>query len=217
MSMSAGQLETLDRLLFALRDDELTDSQAAQLERLVLEHPQAMQRYLSAVNLAAGLRWMAEAESEEGEPDSGFGAREADFAASGFAPAAEFPPAAEAVGPPPSVFTLSPLPSPLSHPFVGGPVFSYMAAAVILGVMLLGAWAYKISHFDQFVGGQKTAPTIQRRELVFVGRITGMKDCRWTYPANRSLHGSSCPAWSEIHPGFRLDRNLLQQRRESHP
>ncbi|MBN1395759.1 MAG: hypothetical protein JW959_12120, partial [Pirellulales bacterium] len=41
------------------------------------------------------------------------------------------------VSAPPALF---PLPSPLSSSFVGGPVFSYMVASVVLCLMLLGAW-----------------------------------------------------------------------------
>ncbi len=80
MSLTAPQRETLDRLLFALRDDELTQPEAAQLEQLVLGDAEAMQHYLRVANLNVGLRWMTQ---EEGSGsgfriqvgDSGFGVR----------------------------------------------------------------------------------------------------------------------------------------------
>ena len=92
---------------------------------------------------------------------------------------------------------LSPPPSPFSSPFVGGPVFSYMAATLIVGMMLLGAWVYKVSHYRQIVGA--TSPTstedvVQNHpDLIFVGRVTGMKDCRWSDPRTATFPGSSVP------------------------
>ena len=88
---------------------------------------------------------------------SGFGVRDSGFGIgvqSDVGAAVELPhhPALESRSPspeprtPPFIPSLSPLPSPLSSPFVGGPVFSYMVATLILGVMLLGAWAYKVTH-----------------------------------------------------------------------
>ncbi|MBN1393880.1 MAG: hypothetical protein JW959_02530, partial [Pirellulales bacterium] len=38
------------------------------------------------------------------------------------------------------LLSLSPISSPLSPSFVGGPVFSYMVATVVLCLMLLGGW-----------------------------------------------------------------------------
>ncbi len=78
--------------------------------------------------------------------------------------------------------------------FVGGPVFSYMVATLILGVMLLGAWAYTITHYQQVVDNHSpSAPSGYGPELVFVGRITGMKDCRWADPDTQTYIGSSVP------------------------
>ncbi|MBN1393684.1 MAG: NPCBM/NEW2 domain-containing protein [Pirellulales bacterium] len=97
---------------------------------------------------------------------------------------------------------LSVLYYPLSANFIGGPVFSYMVASVVLCLMLLGAWAYKISHVrDQHYAADSrnstTSGPLDRRQLVFVGRITGMKDCRWADPNTHTYIGASAPLGRE--------------------
>ncbi len=73
--------------------------------------------------------------------------------------------------------SLSPLPSPLSPDFVGSPVFSYLTAAVILGMGLLGAWAYKITHHQHIVEApSQSVLSSDKPEMVFVGRSTCMVD-----------------------------------------
>ena len=69
-----------------------------------------------------------------------------------------------------------------------------MVATVILGVMLISAWAYKISHDQQqIVKGTQSIPANDRRQLVFTGRITGMKDCQWSDPTDMAYLGSAVP------------------------
>ena len=82
-----------------------------------------------------------------------------------------------------------------SPPFVGSPVFSYMAAVLILGVMLLFAWAYKPAAYLQLTHDRSQWGTSgeKRDDMVFVGRITGMKDCRWAEPDTIAYPGSSVP------------------------
>ncbi|MBN1393688.1 MAG: hypothetical protein JW959_01465 [Pirellulales bacterium] len=93
------------------------------------------------------------------------------------------------IDPPLAVPSLSPLPSPLSPSFVGGPVFSYIVATVVLCLMLLGGWAYKVSHVSP------SMPGLAKREEtpapIFVGRVTGMKDCRWADHNTQTYVGSS--------------------------
>ncbi len=84
--------------------------------------------------------------------------------------------------------------SPFSPLTIGGPAFSYMVATLILAMLLLGAWAYKVSHYRLLVEsppGQRSAPSAP--EMQFVGRITGMKDCRWSDPGTQTYLGSSVP------------------------
>ncbi len=98
-------------------------------------------------------------------------------------------------GPPASPFPLlSPLPSPLSPDFVGSPIFSYLTAAVILGMGILGAWAYTITHHQHIAEAPSpTVPSRDRPEMVFVGRITGMKDCKWSDPSTEPFFGAYVP------------------------
>lgn len=76
--------------------------------------------------------------------------------------------------------------------FIDTPMFSYLVSMAICCAMLFGAWAHKVSHFQQ-VGPQivKTPTGLDRLSPELVGRITGMKDCRWTDPSNRGIIGPS--------------------------
>ncbi|MCD4726876.1 MAG: hypothetical protein K8R46_04395, partial [Pirellulales bacterium] len=59
--------------------------------------------------------------------------------------------------------------------------FSYLTATVIMGVMLLGFWAYKITHHQHIAEApSQSAPSEAMPEMVFVGRITGMVDVKWS-------------------------------------
>ncbi|MBN1393929.1 MAG: NPCBM/NEW2 domain-containing protein [Pirellulales bacterium] len=71
---------------------------------------------------------------------------------------------------------------------------SYLIATVTLAVMLLGAWSYKVSH-DLPANGAIAhfSPPGERPHPIFVGRITGMKDCRWADPDTRTIVGASVP------------------------
>ena len=68
-----------------------------------------------------------------------------------------------------------------------------MVATLVLCMMLLSAWAYKITRSDGgFVNNPKpfAAPSEQ---VEFVGRITGMVDCRWTNPETEPFAGAYVP------------------------
>ncbi|MBU4398723.1 MAG: hypothetical protein KKE86_05235, partial [Planctomycetes bacterium] len=69
-----------------------------------------------------------------------------------------------------------------SRSFVDYPVFPFLAATVIVGVMLLGFWAIKITHHQPQVAGtpSKSVPSDVRPERTFVGRITGLVDVKWS-------------------------------------
>ena len=113
--------------------------------------------------------------------------------------------------PPLVVPSLSPLLSPLSSPFVGGPVFSYMVATLVLCVMILGAWAYKITR-DAPIAINAPAPSlIEKDALRSVARITGMKDCQWPADAIVPMVGSYVPLGRK----YSLDAGLLEISYES--
>ncbi len=194
MSLTASQRETLDRLLFALRDDELTQPVTAQLEQLVLGDAEAMQHYLRVANLNVGLRWMTQEEgsgfrvqdSELGIRDSGFGVRESEF------PVPRSQSSPEPLIAPIIIVDHSPTgryPLTTSHHSLGNWLVSYAAATVITGMAILGAWVYKVSvGGDMRVSSVHVATTNQppslpaKPERELIGQITGTAGCRWADP-----------------------------------
>ena len=78
---------------------------------------------------------------------------------------------------PPIILDLSP---PL-HSSVGSFLFSYTAAALILGLAFLIGWTWKI-HYDREVVQDvpRQAPGTAPPETPLVGRITGLADCQWS-------------------------------------
>ncbi|MEN6449266.1 MAG: LamG domain-containing protein [Thermoguttaceae bacterium] len=163
MSLGVHQRETLDRLLFALRDGELTDPQAAELEQIVLSDVEAMDHYLRVVNLASGLRWMLQ--------DGGFGQAVAEESEVDGSP---IPPIViDTTGP--SGCPVPSAPSPLSGWFV-----AYAAATVIVGAAILGAWVYNVSPISkQAQGLPQLVEQNRARPEETVGRVREMADCRW--------------------------------------
>ncbi len=56
-----------------------------------------------------------------------------------------------------------------------------MVATVIMGVMLLGFWAIEVNHHQHIAEApSQSAPSEAMPEMVFVGRITGMVDVKWS-------------------------------------
>ncbi|MBU4273322.1 MAG: FecR family protein [Planctomycetes bacterium] len=56
-----------------------------------------------------------------------------------------------------------------------------MVATVIVGAMLLGFWAVKVTHHQHIAEApSKSVPSDAMPEMVFVGRITGMVDVKWS-------------------------------------
>ncbi|MBN1395090.1 MAG: NPCBM/NEW2 domain-containing protein [Pirellulales bacterium] len=165
MSASLPENRELDRLLDRVLDGLHTDRDARRLNEILRSDIDACRRYVAYVELHGRLSW-------------GDGVR------------SETPPVI-------SLPPLSPLHSPLSPFFVGGPVFSYMVATVVLCLMLLGAWAYKINYerniFTADNRSSTTSGPLERQQLVFIGRVTGMKDCRWSDPDTHTIVGASVP------------------------
>ena len=179
MTLSAAERERLDLLLSALRDDALGDDQAAELERIVCGRPEAMHHYLRVVNLTVGLRWLAEtveddAPAVEREPES----PEIDLtlpqdvvvrpASRRFAAASDFS--------------------------IEGLIFSYAVASVVLCLILLSAWAYKIDRGAEIARTDSPpSPAVEKPRVVFVGRITGMVDCEWSGAGVEPFVGAHIP------------------------
>ncbi len=120
--------------------------------------------------------------------DSGFGVRDSESLSADTAvelPSGQWPQTPSPEPPiPPIVIDLSSTshyPLPTSHFSVGSWAFSYTVATVITGVMLLGFWAVEVTHHQHIAEApSQLVPSDARPEMVFVGRITGMVDVKWS-------------------------------------
>ncbi len=180
----------LSILLPAMLDGEMTDAERARLADLLRDDPQAQQVYLDFCWTHALLR------RELGV----YG--EVPFSAAGFSPPSEVygnsqlnggvrdivssdtrTPSPEAPIPP-IVIDLSSTthyPLPTSYFSVGSWAFSCMVSAVIMVVMLLGLWVCKVNHHQHIAEApSQSVPSDAMPEMVFVGRITGMVDVKWS-------------------------------------
>jgi hypothetical protein len=166
--MTTGREELLE-LLEALCDGEITAAEHDRLQSRLAADAAARQLYFDYVDLRLLLRQWQRASS--GEQRSAV---------------ADEP---DAVPLPPVVIQTSPVfhvPTTTFFSPLGSFVFSYAAAAVIVGVGLLVGWAHQVSipRLDrrEIVGaGQQPVPTNFHPEpdVVFVGRVTGLFDCQW--------------------------------------
>ena len=93
----------------------------------------------------------------------------------------------------PIILDLSPaFHSPLFalHSPVGGFVFSYLTAALLLGIGLMVGLAWRITRDQQVVEdpGHRTPAVAQPvPETPLVGRVTGAVDCRWADPKTEAF------------------------------
>ncbi len=158
--LPADALPELAQLLGQLADEQLSPAGQARLLELLRDDPAARTYYLDYMDLHARLQWKQL--SEEG---SGVGVQGPIIIDTG--PTIHYP-----------LFTTQ---SPL-----GGWLFSYAAATVIMCVAILGAWAYKVSLSRAEVAEVIPRPASQRAEPEAepVGRITGKVECCWANPQN---------------------------------
>ena len=156
---------TTVELLAALCDEAISPDEMRRLDRLIVSDAAVRRQYLEYLDIHARLSCQ-------------------------FHQPLDASPAMPSVRP---VVFLSPPRSSLSPDFVGGPVFSYMVATLVLCLMLLGAWAHKVSLSQQesVVNGKNRRPAVE--EFAFVGRVTGMKDCVWAKDGLGTIVGASVP------------------------
>ncbi len=179
-----------DRLLARLLEGELPEAEREQLNRLLRDDASLRRLYREYMVLDALLRWeIAPPLMRVGEEGRGMAGSPAinlpDVAAvelpQQLDPESQTPePRTPNPEPPfPSLSTTNyPLPT---TPFVGSWAFSYMVATVVMGVAILGFWAYKITHYQHIAEApSQSAPSDARPEMVFVGRITGMSGVKWS-------------------------------------
>jgi hypothetical protein len=148
--------DSLLRLIDAACNGAISDEQFDQLEAALAASEEARRLYLRLSTLEGDLHYLVSVTHAD-----------------------------EATIVPPIVLDLSPaLPSPLFtlHSPVGGFMFSYMMAAVIVAVGLLVGGRLKVSRDQQVaVDSSLRSPAAfpPEKESRIVGRITGMVDCRW--------------------------------------
>lgn len=169
--MTRDQEELLE-LFEALCDGVITPTQHARLEERLSTDAAARQSYFDYLDLRLQLRqWQrASAESPNAGPCTPIVIQTAPVL---YAPISGF-----------------------STP-LGGFVFSYVAAAVIVAVGLLIGWTCQIStpHYEQHAAARHPGPSgvHPEPEIVVVGRITGMADCQWSDPKTEPFNGASVP------------------------
>ncbi len=198
MGLSPRQAAELHELLWQLRAGTAAPEQLSRLERLVCEDPQARTFYVHYMHLCADLNWNGSVGSEgRGTRDGGQGmagspAIDASVDANNLSvgeavelPSGQWPRTLNPEPPvSPIVIDLSSTthyPLPTSHFSVGSWAFSCMVSAVIMGMMLLVFWAIKVTPHQHIAEApSQSAPSKAMPEMVFVGRITGMVDVKWS-------------------------------------
>ena len=178
-------------------DGTLSDADMAALERRLRDDPQALEFFVLYMEIHSQIAWTvrAHAEEEGGEAREPLGG--------GNEPEAAFPPAVRR--PPLSSFPPIVLDLPLTPPSplftfdssVGGFLFSYTTAAVILGIALLIGWTWTI-HYDHqtVIDAPRQVSRGDVPETPLVGRVNGAIDCRWADGAAEAFE----------HDGVRLGR-----------
>lgn len=142
----------------AVVDGEATAEQYAALGRLLASDPAARRWFVDYLQLHASLTWAGN------DPD-----------APGIAIEQTVP-----------VFPVFNTPSHSVFSALSGWPVAYLVAVMVLGVGLMVGASMHVVHPTEVVGrsGDGPVPVIGRQSngLQFVGRITGMVDCRWTDP-----------------------------------
>ena len=197
MTASREPIAEMESLLAAAVDGRLTESDRAKLGQMLEESDNARDFYVEQVMLHAVLRWVhasplgIQTASDAGEIDLCGMLNPDQWMDAGQGTTSDFPlgrTAAPATAPAfPPLLTTSPSSQfGLSAP-MGGFVFSYVLAAMIVGVGMLVGWAWQVSNLPapsiakDHPQPLPTSPVIDQ-EPVFVGRITAMADCKWPNP-----------------------------------
>lgn len=181
----------------AAMHDEATDRQVVEMEELLRESEEARQLYADLIEVSVQLpRVLAGVLAENDACGRGDDERQAAWDDSD---------SRNEVGEECSAFSdqrwSTPLPpvivptraaSLFSLPsFVGGAVFSYLMAAVIVGVGLMLAASWKLPDNMQVVRQSEPCPSPLAAHASIVGQVTGLVDCQWADPATETFEGAS--------------------------
>jgi hypothetical protein len=158
MTETAAHYDPLRELARQYCDGTLSAEQVAVLEQRLRDDPRAMDFFVLYMEIHSQLAWEVRARGEHG------GEQREGATAAGVLPA-------------PAISIHYPLTT--AHSFVGGALFSYTIAAMILGMGLLIGAVTHVSPPEQIVSHAPTIhhplPTIHTA----VGQITGMADCQF--------------------------------------
>ncbi len=179
------KIAELEQLLWRMRDGAIDDDGLARIETLVTGDAEVRRFYIRFSTLCGGLRWL---NAGEGRGMAGSPAIDVSVGAAVEHPvgtAVELPhqldPEPQIPEPPFPTLSTTHYPLPTSHFSVGSWAFSCMVATVIMGGALLGLWAIKVTHHQHIAEApSQSAPSETMPEMVFVGRITGMVDVKWS-------------------------------------
>ncbi len=183
--MAEGDLQELDLLLEQLCEELLEERAEKRLVELLDESEVCRRRYLDTLELHAAL-WTAGgagAATSQVLPAvgrTGTGSPNPERSIPG-APVLS----PEPLIPPIALDLSSTLPQTPGLLAPGGWLFSYAAATVITGAMLLVFWVWTVSHEREVATSPpaSTPPALKREKpMAFVGWITGSAACHWADP-----------------------------------
>ncbi len=195
MSRSADVSERLRGLVDAACTSEIGQAELQELSALLRRDERARRFYAAYCRMHAELYFAIRAEraaqtarQSAAEEDSGFTVQGSEC---GVGAAVELPhelevPEAASLIPPIIIIDTSPTihyPLFTIHSSLGGWLFSYGVATLLMGVAILGAWTYKVSLEAEIARDQaQPAPQGAEPKPAYVGRITGTADCHWAGP-----------------------------------
>ncbi len=196
MKPASGFTHPIDDLLSKVLDSTLDDGEQELLAELLRRDPQARRLYHEHIALHALLHWKETDGSADvsGAASAGRPCHPSEIASrNSEAPSPSLPvPGPEPLIPPIVLDLSSTLPRTPGLFAPGGWLFSYAAATVIMGVVILGAWVYKVSleggmgFLPAHVAATSHAPSLpDKPERELVGQITGTADCRWADPQDK--------------------------------
>ena len=150
----------------------LSAEQTSEFEQLLRDDSRAMDEFVLYMEIHSRIAWNTRAQGSKNQDQTDLSANEhlgGDIvSASRVKKEKSYPP----------FIALSPAATPASTPFIGGPVFSYMVASVVLCMMILGSWAYKVTSRTEVVDDRGTSP-IEEQVPQLAGWISGLVDCEW--------------------------------------
>jgi hypothetical protein len=155
--------------------DGLSDDEVRRLEKLLCEDTEARRHYVRFMHQSAKLCRLSTA-LMDAPPEEG--------AAASLASA---PRAQPSLGTPASFAPPSPFVGHLLPPV--GMLLTYVVAVMVAGTSMLAAWAWKASG-DVGRLAASARHTVATPRPAVVGKITGMKDCRWGEPAAATEKGA---------------------------